>query len=51
MTIEALLGSYDLFIATNVLHATPKLGETLTNVEMFLRPDGSLFLDELRSVY
>jgi SAM-dependent methyltransferase len=43
------LGSYDIIIATNVLHATPKLGETLTNVKRLLRPDGCLFLDELCS--
>lgn len=39
--------SYDLIIATNVLHATPKLSETLTNVRKLLHPRGRLFLQEL----
>ncbi|OJJ30102.1 hypothetical protein ASPWEDRAFT_164008 [Aspergillus wentii DTO 134E9] len=43
------LGSYDIIIATNVLHATPQLGETLANVKKLLQPDGCLFLDELCS--
>lgn len=30
------LGSYDIIIAANILHATPKLGETLTNVKRLL---------------
>ena len=39
--------SYDLIIATNVLHATPKLVQTLKNVRTLLRPDGRLLLQEL----
>lgn len=42
-------GSYDLIIATNVLHATPKLSKVLQNVRKLLRSDGHLFLDELCS--
>lgn len=42
-------GSYDIIIAANVLHATPKLSETLANVKSLLRPDGCLFLEELCS--
>ncbi|KAF2138887.1 uncharacterized protein K452DRAFT_276732 [Aplosporella prunicola CBS 121167] len=43
------LGSYDLIIATNVLHATPSLGETLVNVRKLLQPKGKLLLQELCS--
>lgn len=39
--------SYDLVVATNVLHATPNLQETLRNVKALLKPDGKLFLQEL----
>ncbi|KAI1416673.1 hypothetical protein F5Y13DRAFT_205511 [Hypoxylon sp. FL1857] len=40
-------GSFDLIIAANVLHATPKLKETLANVRKLLRPDGKLLLQEM----
>lgn len=40
-------GEYDIIIASNVLHATPWLQETLTNVHTLLKPDGQLFLQEL----
>lgn len=41
-------GSYDLVLAANVLHATPKLGETLANVRKLLDPHGGkLLLQEL----
>lgn len=59
------LGSYDLIIAANVsrqsiinlsklkysqvLHATPNLGKTLTNVRKLLQPKGKLLLQELCS--
>lgn len=39
--------SFDLIVATNVLHATPKLSETLSNVRKLLHPHGRLFLQEL----
>jgi len=39
--------SFDLVIACNVLHATPNLGETLTNVRKLMHPRGRLFLQEL----
>ncbi|KAF7548169.1 hypothetical protein G7Z17_g7234 [Cylindrodendrum hubeiense] len=39
--------SFDLIIAGNVIHATPSLHETLTNVRRLLAPDGYLFLQEL----
>jgi SAM-dependent methyltransferase len=41
------LGSYDLVLATNVLHATPQLQTTLQNVRKLLAPEGRLFLQEL----
>ncbi|KAM7213624.1 hypothetical protein V8F06_011010 [Rhypophila decipiens] len=44
---EADLGSYDLVIATNVLHATPRIAETLRNVRKLVHPHGSLLLQEL----
>ncbi|KAL9069203.1 MAG: hypothetical protein Q9157_006247 [Trypethelium eluteriae] len=40
-------GSYDLIIASNVLHATPSIGITLRHVRKLLRPQGRLFLQEL----
>ncbi|KAK7703237.1 Mycolipanoate synthase [Diaporthe eres] len=40
-------GEYDLIIASNVLHATPWLHETLANVRTLLQPKGQLFLQEL----
>ncbi|KJZ75495.1 hypothetical protein HIM_05191 [Hirsutella minnesotensis 3608] len=41
------LGSYDLIVASNVLHATPSLCGTLRNVRSLLRSGGRLFLQEL----
>lgn len=38
---------YDLIVATNVLHATKNLRESLANVKKLLRPDGRLLLQEL----
>ncbi|KAL6234338.1 hypothetical protein BDW75DRAFT_241237 [Aspergillus navahoensis] len=42
--------SYDLIIASNVLHATPNLQQTLANVKALLKPGGKLFLQELAPV-
>ncbi|KAK3688033.1 hypothetical protein B0T22DRAFT_425418 [Podospora appendiculata] len=42
-------GSFDLIVAANVLHATPRLRETLANVRKLLRPEGMLLLQELGS--
>lgn len=39
--------SFDLIVACNVLHATPKLSETLSNVRKLLHPRGRLLLQEL----
>ena len=39
--------SYDLVVACNVLHATPSLQETLTNVRNLMRPEGRLLLQEI----
>ncbi|KAK8110195.1 Nonribosomal peptide synthetase 14 [Apiospora kogelbergensis] len=38
--------SYDLIIASNVLHATPNLVETLTRCRTLLKPDGHIFMQE-----
>ncbi|KNG81092.1 putative polyketide synthase [Aspergillus nomiae NRRL 13137] len=43
-------GEYDLIVASNVLHATPNLIQTLENCRTLLRPDGHLFLQELSPV-
>ncbi|KAF4244021.1 hypothetical protein CNMCM8980_010357 [Aspergillus fumigatiaffinis] len=40
-------GHYDLIIASNVLHATPYLTETLKHTKTLLKPDGRLLLQEL----
>lgn len=40
-------GSYDLILAANVLHATPKISDTLLNVKKLLHPRGRLLLQEL----
>ncbi|THC99245.1 hypothetical protein EYZ11_001244 [Aspergillus tanneri] len=40
-------GSYDVIIASNVLHATRRLGETVSNVRRLLRPGGYLLLNEV----
>lgn len=39
--------SYDLVLASNVLHATPSLQQTLTHVRKLLAPNGRLLLQEL----
>ncbi|KAF2262952.1 putative polyketide synthase [Lojkania enalia] len=39
--------SYDLIIASNVLHATSKIGKTLKNVHQLLRTGGILAITEL----
>lgn len=39
--------SYDLIIASNVLHATPRLEETLVNVRSLLKPGGRLIVIEV----
>ncbi|KAK2037419.1 KR-domain-containing protein, partial [Colletotrichum somersetense] len=39
--------SYDLILASNVLHATPDLVQTLRHCRMLLKPDGYLYLQEL----
>jgi 2-polyprenyl-3-methyl-5-hydroxy-6-metoxy-1,4-benzoquinol methylase len=40
-------GSFDLIVAWNVLHATPNLHQTLTNVRKLIHPHGYLLLQEL----
>ncbi|KAK2782399.1 Type I Iterative PKS [Onygenales sp. PD_12] len=41
------VNSYDLVVASNVLHATPDLHRTLTNCRSLLRPGGRIFMLEL----
>ncbi|KAJ5556997.1 Type I Polyketide synthases (Type I PKS) [Penicillium frequentans] len=40
-------GSYDLVIASNVLHATRSIHETMLNVHKLLKPNGRLLLLEI----
>ncbi|GAB7347261.1 hypothetical protein MBLNU459_g3352t2 [Dothideomycetes sp. NU459] len=40
---------YDLILATNVIHATKSLSESLNNVHKLLAPSGRLLLHELHS--
>lgn len=40
-------GHYDMIIASNILHATPWLVESLKNCKTLLKPDGRLLLQEL----
>ncbi|PTU17930.1 hypothetical protein P175DRAFT_0486784 [Aspergillus ochraceoroseus IBT 24754] len=42
-------GSYDLIIASNAIHVTTSLQQSLQNVARLLKPDGKLFLQELAS--
>ncbi|KHN96044.1 Beta-ketoacyl synthase [Metarhizium album ARSEF 1941] len=42
-------GSYDLVIASNVLHATGRLREVMTNVRRLLKPGGRLLALEILS--
>ncbi|KAL4998919.1 hypothetical protein BDV10DRAFT_200929 [Aspergillus recurvatus] len=41
------LGSYDLIVAYNVVHATPSIRESLENLRSLLNPQGRLLLQEL----
>lgn len=43
------LGSYDLIIASNVLHATREINKTLKNVRSLLKSNGQLALMEITS--
>ncbi|KAF5575127.1 polyketide synthase [Fusarium pseudocircinatum] len=40
-------GTYDLIVAVNVLHATPSLHVTLSNIRTLLKSDGMLAMTEL----
>ncbi|UNI16448.1 Type I Iterative PKS [Purpureocillium takamizusanense] len=41
------MGSYDLIIGSNVVHATPHLNVSLSHLRSLLSPGGKLFLQEL----
>ncbi|MBK9371591.1 MAG: KR domain-containing protein [Deltaproteobacteria bacterium] len=43
-------GSFDLILASNVLHALPRLGDALKNLKRCLRPGGLLVINELVTV-
>ncbi|KAL4973041.1 hypothetical protein BDW66DRAFT_169023 [Aspergillus desertorum] len=40
-------GSYDLIVACNVIHATPRIDETLRNIRPLLKPGGKFMLMEV----
>ncbi|KAI1098441.1 putative FSP1 [Jackrogersella minutella] len=40
------LGSYDIVIATQVLHATKSIARTLSNVRSLMKPGGTLLMNE-----
>jgi polyketide synthase PksM len=44
------LGSYDLVVAANVLHATRRIGVTVDNVKTLMRPDALLVLNEMAGI-
>lgn len=39
--------SYDMIIASNILHATPRLNKTLANARSLLKPGGHLVILEI----
>ncbi|KAI9367806.1 hypothetical protein BJX61DRAFT_268487 [Aspergillus egyptiacus] len=41
------LGSYDLIVASNVIHATPRIDETLRSIRPLLKPGGKFILMEV----
>ncbi|KAJ4163171.1 hypothetical protein LMH87_004915 [Akanthomyces muscarius] len=43
-------GTYDIIVATNVLHATPELNTTLANTRSLLKPGGYLVLVETSGI-
>ncbi|EON95815.1 putative polyketide synthase protein [Phaeoacremonium minimum UCRPA7] len=43
-------GTYDLILAPNVIHATPNLHKTLSNLQPLLRPGGHFVLTEVCAV-
>ena len=44
-------GSFDLIIASNVLHATPVMSSTMKNVRSLLKPGGKLALVEITEIH
>jgi acyl transferase domain-containing protein/thioesterase domain-containing protein/SAM-dependent methyltransferase len=43
-------GSFDIVIASNVLHAAPRIGEALSHAASLLRPGGVLLLNEVTAL-
>ncbi|MFP3515334.1 SDR family NAD(P)-dependent oxidoreductase [Pseudomonas sp. SIMBA_077] len=43
-------GDYDIVVATNVLHATPDIRQTLSNTKALLKGHGLLLLNELHAI-
>jgi len=47
---QGVTGTYDVILASNVLHATPDVRATLVNVKALLAPGGVLVLNEATTV-
>ncbi|KAL4937319.1 hypothetical protein BDV06DRAFT_227076, partial [Aspergillus oleicola] len=45
------IGSYDVVVASLVIHATPDLKSTLTNARRLLKPGGKLILNEITATH
>lgn len=43
---DARLGSYDLIVATQVIHAVPNIGTALKNIRLLLKDEGILLITE-----
>lgn len=43
---DSRLQSYDLIVATQVIHATPNIGDALKNIRVLLKQDGILLITE-----
>ncbi|KAL3482091.1 hypothetical protein BJX99DRAFT_252807 [Aspergillus californicus] len=41
------IGSYDLIVASNVIHATPRIDDTLSSIRPLLKPGGRFILMEV----
>lgn len=48
---EYELGSYDAVIATNVLHATKNIGNTLKNIKRLLKTNGLVMVNEATQIH
>ncbi|KDO02436.1 MULTISPECIES: beta-ketoacyl synthase N-terminal-like domain-containing protein [spotted fever group] len=47
---EDLIGSFDILIATNVLHATKNIKRTIANVRKYVKTDGIAIINEVTEI-